>query len=484
MREPSMFTQRSLRTLIKLLKRDESPQSDENLPVREKWRTDNAQPLGFYNHRLSEISQEKELLKERIAHLDHQEHMVKLGLAQAQNAMMPINQLPVEVLGEILRISMEIPSWSTDRIWNRPVFCTCHLWRTIILGLSPVWSRVKISGLTSLKEINEWVSRAANCPLDVTLEFPVDDGDMREAIVSAWTLISTHRIRAVEIYGGGDASIIFPLRGNIVDMCTLSVDGHVEDESADGAPSFTIFSSQVPSTLRTLELILESDPVSFLFCPISVVADLSHLQTLRLCGVDPPSQALRSCTSLKTLTWDLRRALSGAPIVLPNLEYLELAGLALLESLELPSVHTLLVDKLESETCRHLSRLPSLRNLSIDDVESLDNVPAFFESVSCIVHLRFISIEAVDPILKGLCRIAPGATPRTLTVPCPVLQVLEFIGMPGVDTLKPLIDRRVSTPWSPLQIWLSPWSRPEGVHWEKWMEEIHWEDHPRVWRET
>ncbi|KAF8319694.1 hypothetical protein DL93DRAFT_2094632 [Clavulina sp. PMI_390] len=483
-----MFTQHSLRTLIRLLQRDERPQLDENSPLLQEWQNEvNAQSSGFFNQRFSEISQERELLKERIVHLDSQEQMMRLRLAQTQNAMAPINRLPVEVLSDILYMSMNDRATYAHKVWNRPALRICQFWRNVILSLPAVWSQVRISETTSAEEVTTWIARAANRPLEIDLYSTYEKKAEKEAFLSAWTIASARQLHTIRILGQIDVSVMFPLKGNIAELRTLEVSGYLQRTIAgtDEPYSFTIFSSSVPRSLRTLKITSDSHIIFFLRLSSVLTADFSHLQTLRLVGADllHASQALASCSSLKFLAWDEREALDGPQITLPSLEHLELAELASLKSFKLPKLHTLDLGFLEDRGYELLLCHEGLRTMEITMVQDTHSARDFLASIPQIVHLK-LALGETGSILKSLGRLAPGTTPETFDILCPALRVLECSGEVDLGLIKPLVDQRSLVSVSPLEIWVRPQDRPNRDNWEQWMEKIRWGVHPSTRQET
>ncbi|KAF8319686.1 hypothetical protein DL93DRAFT_108978 [Clavulina sp. PMI_390] len=113
-----------------------------------------SQSLEFIDNQLSEIDGELKLLEGRRAHLLHQQTMAR----RARNAIAPINQLPAELLSEILQLSA-LPRSYFDHfgrsciVWELPVLSTCHFWREMVLDLSAMWAQIYISDATPLAKI-------------------------------------------------------------------------------------------------------------------------------------------------------------------------------------------------------------------------------------------------------------------------------------------------------------------------------------------
>ncbi|KAF8319695.1 hypothetical protein DL93DRAFT_109233 [Clavulina sp. PMI_390] len=399
--------------------------------------------------------------------------------------MTPVNRLPPEVLGEILRISMQHDSMPVDQVrsnmvWNRPPLSTCHLWRVIVLNLPAVWSRVYISGATSLEEITTWAHRAGNYPLNVHLDFPSDDEPTAsEIVLSSWNFLSTRQVHSLHVTGQIDPAVMFPLKGNTAQLQTLELDCGFSPSQFNAPPAFTIFPSQVPDSLKTLDICPEDERVLIAFAPIATQS-LSKVEELRLLGEFKPvnaSEVLATCRSLKFLDWEFGEPLGGPPIMLPNLERLKLYVPDLLQSLELPRVHTLNLSVLEDHDFTHLSRLQGLKTLTIGRIASMSNALAFLASIAHVMHLKLPVSPASSDIMNALGRFTLGTAPGTLSVPCPDLRVLESSFVLDFALLKPLVDRRVSPSSPPLEIWIAPHLRPKDQKWETWMEKIHWQSH-------
>ncbi|KAF8319699.1 hypothetical protein DL93DRAFT_2074651 [Clavulina sp. PMI_390] len=370
--------------------------------------------------------------------------------------------------------------WSST-VWDRPAIRTCHLWRTIIVGLPAIWSQVYVAGGTSLEEITTWVFRAANRPLDVYLDFTnyFEDERLQETIenvVSAWTFLSSRHIHSIRMKGSIDFGSMFPLKGNISQLHTLDVYCQF---NSDEAVTFTLFPSHMPHSLRTLIVGSEDEPASFSVTPPAPL-DLSHLEKLQLYDAVPLdfTQALGTCDSLRVLCWCGEVLLDGPPIVLPNLEYLILDDHELLESLELPKLHTLKLKFLKPHTFAHISRFNGLKSLIVESVITGLDTANFLASIGGVEYFMLYVNEHSLDIVKALHRFFPGSSAGSLSFPCPNLRVLECSSISDVTLLKPLVDRRVSPPLLPLEIWVPSSFRPQGDHWEEWMEKVHWGSYP------
>ncbi|KAF8319693.1 hypothetical protein DL93DRAFT_109210 [Clavulina sp. PMI_390] len=484
-----MFTQRSLRILIGLLRRDESAQSDDDEPVRRKWESEanNAPSVELCSRQICEISEELRLLEDRRLHLLDQQRVVR----QTQNSMAPVNRLPVELLGEIILLSMivfPIPDSYTRRrkVWTRSAPHVCHIWRAIVLSLPAAWSQIYVSQKTLPEKTTNFISRAGNRPLDVHLDFPYDPEDEdvplagSEVVVSAWAQISPHRIHSIYMYGDIDVPIMFPLKGNTSELRTLVLSGYFTGIPDDATSAFTIFTSCIPHDLHSLEVRAMENQIFSINLSSTAPKDLPHLK--KLCFADNAqlvhaTQVLTTCQSLEILEWDHADSFQQTPISLPRLKYLDFYGTNMLRLFELPQLHTLSISNLEHDDFEHLARFKSLRNLCLDSLAHIYDGTAFVASIPHIVHLKIQEVNP-KPILRALSLPTPGAT---LGMPCPNLRVLRIeCSRWGVDfgLLKTLMDQRGSIPSSPLELWVVSSNRPKPDRLEEWMENIHWGVYP------
>ncbi|KAF8319687.1 hypothetical protein DL93DRAFT_2074638 [Clavulina sp. PMI_390] len=480
-----MFTQRSLRTLISLLRRDETPHSGDDEPTDTKWEDTLKETRSFelYHSQLSEISEELKLVEDRRTQLLRRQKMVNRSL----NTMVSVNRLPPEVLGEILELSIHVSDNRLCAVWDSPALSTCHLWRAIVLKLSALWSQISISETTPWEQAATWVRRAGNRPLDIYLVFPPEYSsaeflkEKSKRVISAWNLVPARRIQYLSITGCIEPSSIFPLKRDTTNLQTLIVRCEVLDTPQVAQSSFTIFPSHIPHSLKIMVVDSEDENLpQFTLCPIEA-PDLSHLEILSFAGdikLLDMSKMLATCHSLKGMRWDYFEGCDGPRITLPNLEHLVIVDPEVLRFLELPKLHTLTLDEVLPRTPNDLLRLTSLKKLVVFYVSMIDDLTAFLDGIPHVVHLKFERTASLEPILEALCQSTPGTTPGTLNVPCPNLRVLECVPIVDFNIWKPLLELRALAPSSPLEIWLEDRNPPEPEKWEEWMEQIHWDSTP------
>ncbi|KAF8283228.1 hypothetical protein DL93DRAFT_1487254 [Clavulina sp. PMI_390] len=376
-------------------------------------------------------------------------------------------------------------------IWNSDVIGTCHLWRTTIIGSPTIWSRVYVSSRTSFEEISTWMARVGSCPLDVELDFTNGEENctsprLQEVILSTWNYVSSRKIRSLQAQGFLSPSL-FPLKGNLAELRSLKLfcyRDQCEDDESNVPTAFTLFRSHMPRKLGRLEVNATYEPLLTFFPVGNPTIDLSHLRKLRLAGkvkVELPliARALATCRSLEVFECNIRQPFDAPPILLPNLEKLTLVGYEILASFELPKLHTLRVQTLNSGEYGGLLRLNGLKTLYIDKELLVHNAAEFLASIPSIVHLQLPGGSPSDSILEELSKFMPGPNPGELSLPCPNLQVLQCSPR-DIDVLEALVDRRIAPAPGLLGIWVSPWHRPRRRS-DKWLEKIHWKMHPTYW---
>ncbi|KAF8319685.1 hypothetical protein DL93DRAFT_108124 [Clavulina sp. PMI_390] len=403
--------------------------------------------------------------------------------------MAPVNQLPPELLGEILQLSTglykEPKAYSGWRmVWKTSALSVCYLWRAIVLNLPALWSQIYISGTTSQEEIATWASRAGNKPLDIRLGFPRDHQDtnkkMSQKIISSWNSLETHHIHSLRIEGQIIPNTILPLRRNVAELHILIMHCYFVRIQPDAGSTFTIFPSHVPSNLQVLDVSNEfHNPISITLSSVGT-QDLSRLEYLRFTeGVKllHAGEALATCRLLKFMEIDSCDRLHGSLILLPNVERLEL-GPELLKSFDLPKLYTLTLHGLLEDTHHDLLRLGSLKKLIIFGfgIGNIADAVAFLTSIPQVVYLELDLLEGLEDVIQALCRVTPGVTTGTSSFLCPKLQVLECLFENNVALFKSLVEARLSSPAGspPLEIWLGWRNHPKKKKWEPWMEKIRW----------
>ena len=83
----------------------------------------------------------------------------------------PIYRLPIEVLREIFRIAVRGGSHSLAQLMS-----VSRLWHAVAIGLSALWSRLKLGRLAEPERVEQWLERTEKWPLQVEIAMA---GDLR-----------------------------------------------------------------------------------------------------------------------------------------------------------------------------------------------------------------------------------------------------------------------------------------------------------------
>lgn len=168
--------------------------------------------------RVAAIHEVEDHLQEQIKALDVIQskiftsiRVLELRRAEASNALLAVNSLPPEVLGEIFMMAIE----PADDIFvdDSPssAFRFSHVssyWRDVALGCSPLWSRANLSAFAGRPDrayVDTWLSRARTTPLRLCIDasgFPSDStgsirllGTALQRVMSLHVMIQHARIR-------------------------------------------------------------------------------------------------------------------------------------------------------------------------------------------------------------------------------------------------------------------------------------------------
>lgn len=411
--------------------------------------------------------------------MDHEEKAAVIARRRIANSLQPVNQLPQEVLSEILSLSLE-PAYRGP--WGRAVLRVCHDWRACLLRIPSVWGRLYITEMTSVEELDVWLSRASRVLLHVTLQFKNEESAAH--VHSMWSRIATHPIKSFNLHYGYEfnPSWIFPLYGQIA---TLEEFATIFESSEGLRDTPSIFGPVLPLALTSLTITDEFDAGTYRLDDLHNlnVSDLRHVQLAM--PLRDSCSFLSRCSALKSFKNDVYRAaetedLSKGPLLLsfPELESLDLKGQyweAFLRRAHMPQLCQLGLDLGPS-----LRRMPD--TVQITTVQRLHLTRGCEVSKDLLLnfselkYLKLLDLAQQDiPTLRILTGLVSDARQGKRFI-CPKLEELEYntggSWAPCLDLFRPLVLARVRGWPNPLTIYLPYLERPEGDEWEDWMDHL------------
>ncbi|KAF8319712.1 hypothetical protein DL93DRAFT_2164394 [Clavulina sp. PMI_390] len=452
--------------------------------------------------------------KDALNGLTNDQSLTEIDRLRLQNYSSPINRLPTEILGEILRICTPCPSLSSYNLdprdqtpWKRSARSVCHRWRAIVISLSEIWSWVLISESTSEAEITTWVNRAGSRTLDIVVDFDIDGANYMASdlpnwmILAAWDVVlaQARPIRTLRIFAGKmDISSIFPLKCNISEMETLVLENFLYDLSSDDrqATPFFLFPSPPPPSLKTLALRRPADN-HCLGVSEDQSSDLSSLEVLQVTSgleVFDGLQQLGTCCSLKYLHWNSaspipKGFMSGSPrLLLPNVEHFVGEGKYLLEAFrvfEFPKLHSLALPIHDLKLCASISQQRNLRHFIIQDLPRRLNAEGARQILSSLANIVYLKVKnhswggrlSYDVLIEALSHTNSAATSGDADL-CPSLKAIELTDLPK-DNLFPIfkafVETRVYSAIAPLEFYMNYFYHPWIIDREPWMDVIRWE---------
>jgi hypothetical protein len=130
-----------------------------------------------------------------------------ISLRRLHNHLIPVHQLPAELLCNIFKFSSHNPRTSNSITLSH----VCHRWRQETISFPSMWTDIGIfdepSGLLLL-----CLERSQNAPLDVVIEIPDDpeDEELEEGIAENILLLVPHRrrIRSISVDTPQDSAFI------------------------------------------------------------------------------------------------------------------------------------------------------------------------------------------------------------------------------------------------------------------------------------
>ncbi|OCH89589.1 hypothetical protein OBBRIDRAFT_888281 [Obba rivulosa] len=302
----------------------------------------------------------------------------------------------------------------------------CRRWRAAALGDSFLWRRLHIAAGHTMDEVQSYLERSGEQPLDVKIDFALDDAhrDLGDPLERPRALVPSHDVRVLAAAAARHAGrwACCTLEGFPGTSCDLIT------EWLDGLALLRLrcltFSSSAPSP----QLRMDAPALAHLALPLfgrsGVPAGLLHgaLCTLELQSgwLDAAllRDILKACPQLHTLRLIHITILESAGLDAPSLRYLDVSGVTdpakLLSVLHAPALEALLLIQcrgalLPTESPTGDALFPALRALCSENcnhsVEELDIMMTF----SGLEHLGLAPVTLANmlPRMEGKDDIWP-----------------------------------------------------------------------------
>ncbi|KAG8779451.1 hypothetical protein FRC12_024260 [Ceratobasidium sp. 428] len=264
----------------------------------------------------------------------HRSRSTLNSLLNLSPSLVPINQLPPEILGRIFTLALSAspdcpghPDSEPDALRSISLVCTC--WHDVALKVPALWSHLEISPIYPIHSSNTahifdrmrlWLNRSRGAPFHVYVT-----GDLRS--------------------GEADEQLAFAVQLGIILQPYSSSLGSLTIHNSDGyhliKHLISLYSANgIPGTLKNLSLsnIMANDRTGALNWPVRLLQGLAELHLESLGGLITPSSdviaaMLSSSPALHTLRlynlWISSDYMRNHPMIhLPCLKLLRLMGLS------------------------------------------------------------------------------------------------------------------------------------------------------------
>ncbi|KAF5369349.1 hypothetical protein D9758_002769 [Tetrapyrgos nigripes] len=412
-------------------------------------------------------------LDRKMASLMSQRRELEYHLEQAVRLQSPVHRLPSELLSSIF-ITGVLDVGDDNPVMVSTLMLVCRYWAEVALDTPILWSKISVSPHDSLEKARRKLSRSKSCPLDITIDIPIEyTNSVTELVIHATDMIrpALWRTRSLFLSVPNRAQAHAALSrcqedAPVLESLTIQIHHSIDDRYSTN-PILPIFKGQTPR-LRSVSL------TSFNFgWDLRLVSSLKVLKLGGYFNGFAPSSStlisiLRQCPELEELALrnmsidsapcygtrisdEFDTPPTSKPVRLPRLTKISFtcSGIAftrqIMTQITFPNLESLEMGYLENISpilqilyTQALTRLP-LRYLHIESC--LFSEPKFVNLLRRLTSLTRLELVDIEDVSSSLLKSLSSSQPWM----CPKLQIVTLDGCTSFDwdSLRTFVESRL-----------------------------------------